>query len=113
MSDQPGHRPHGLTQVAAEAGGGLKGNPSCLAAIMLAAVFAVLTFVAMQRDAERRSRTVDLMMERCFGYEPGLRGLLVPIAILIEIGQERVRSLEGCQPFKDCLARECCPLVGS
>jgi hypothetical protein len=41
---------------------GLKTNPSCLAAILLAALFAVLTYVAMQREAERYNARVETMM---------------------------------------------------
>ena len=44
---------------------GLKGNPSCLAAIVLAALFAVLTFYAMQKDAERKAKTVDILLQHC------------------------------------------------
>lgn len=57
---------------------GFKNNPACLAAILLAALFAVLTFYAMQRDADRRARTVDIMLTRCVPNveahpaEPGL-----------------------------------------
>lgn len=43
-----------------------RNGPGCLAAILLAALFAVLTFYAMQKDADRRARTVDLLLERCY-----------------------------------------------
>lgn len=44
---------------------GLKANPSCLAAILFAAMFLYLMHSANQSEAERRSHTVDIMMERC------------------------------------------------
>jgi len=54
-------------KVASETVAAVKTNPSCLAAILLAAMFAVLTYVAFQRDADRRSRTVEIVLSRCFG----------------------------------------------
>jgi hypothetical protein len=52
--------------VARTAIEGFKGQPSCLAAIILAGIFAVLTFYAFQRDADRRTKTTDLLLERCY-----------------------------------------------
>lgn len=46
--------------------GALKTNPACLAAITLAAVFAFLTYFALQADADRRSKLIELMLTRCF-----------------------------------------------
>lgn len=62
--------PEEAGKVATSTVDALKGNPSCLAAIMLAGIFAVLTYVAFQRDADRRAKTVDLLLERC--YPPSL-----------------------------------------
>ena len=56
---------------------GLKTNPSCLAAIVLAAFFALLTYIALQREAERSQlrlqSTIDLL-NKCIdvGKEPRL-----------------------------------------
>jgi len=44
----------------------LKTNPACLAAILLAAMFAILTYLALQNDADRRAKTVDMVLARCF-----------------------------------------------
>jgi hypothetical protein len=55
----------GITGIAQTTVEGLKSNPSCLAAIALAAIFAVLTFYAMQRDADRRAQTVNTLLTRC------------------------------------------------
>jgi hypothetical protein len=49
----------------------LKTNPACLAAICLAAVFAFLTYFALQADADRRAKTVDLVLSRCFDQMKG------------------------------------------
>jgi hypothetical protein len=53
-------------KVATSAIDALKGSPTCLAAILLAALFSVLTFFAYQRDADRRSAAVNLLINRCF-----------------------------------------------
>lgn len=58
--------PGDIADVAKTAVEGFKNNPACLAAILLAGAFGVLTFYGLQRDADRRSKTVDLLMERCF-----------------------------------------------
>lgn len=60
--------PEEAGKVATSAVDAFKNNPACLAAILLAMVFAVLTFLAFQRDADRRSKTADLVMTRCFPY---------------------------------------------
>jgi hypothetical protein len=52
--------PEEAGRVATSAIEGLKTNPSCLAAILLAALFALLTFFALQGE-ERRAH--DRMME--------------------------------------------------
>lgn len=57
--------PEEAGKVATSAIDAFKNNPACLAAILLAAVFAILTFFALQKDAERRSKTVDTLLERC------------------------------------------------
>ena len=58
--------PEQAGKVATSTIDAMKNNQACLAAILLAGLFAVLTFYAMQRDAERRSRTVDMVIQRCF-----------------------------------------------
>jgi len=50
----------------------MKNNPSCLAAILLAALFAVLTYFALQADADRRAKIIELMLTRCFDQVQGL-----------------------------------------
>jgi len=54
-----------LEHVATNAIDAFKNNPACLAAICLAALFSVLTFYGLQRDADRRMATVNLMLDRC------------------------------------------------
>lgn len=49
-------------KVASDAINGLKQNPSCLAAILLAALFAILIYVASQREAERYNARIQTMM---------------------------------------------------
>lgn len=39
---------------------------ACVAACLLAAFFGWLTFQAYQRDADRRSHTQDILLERCY-----------------------------------------------
>jgi hypothetical protein len=41
------------------------GNAACLAAIILSAMFALLTFFALQRDADRRSEVTKVILGRC------------------------------------------------
>lgn len=50
-------------QTAREVVKGVAANPSCLAAIALAAIFAVLTYLAMQREAERQNQRAIHMAE--------------------------------------------------
>lgn len=54
-----------LGRAAAAIAEGLRGQPACLAAILLAAIFAVLTYFAMQRDADRRTQLMLALMEKC------------------------------------------------
>lgn len=51
-----------LGKAVASTADAFKTNPSCLAAIILAALFAVLTYIAMQREAERYNARVEAMM---------------------------------------------------
>lgn len=60
-------------KVATSAIDAMKGNPSCLAAIILAALFALLTFYAMQRDADRKAKTVDILLTKCIPYVEELK----------------------------------------
>ncbi len=53
-------------KVAGSAVDALRGSPTCLAVIILAAFFGALTFFAYQRDADRRSKTTDVLLERCY-----------------------------------------------
>lgn len=54
--------PEQVGKVASGTVDALKTNPSCLAAIILAALFAILTYIAMQREAERYNARVETMM---------------------------------------------------
>lgn len=40
-------------------------NAACLASIVLAAIFALLTFFALQRDADRRTEMTKVILGRC------------------------------------------------
>lgn len=47
----------------------MRHNPSCLAAIILAGIFAFLTFLAFQREAERQNQRMQAaiaIIERCY-----------------------------------------------
>ena len=55
--------PEEAGKVATSAVEGLKNNPSCLAAICLAGLFAVLTFVALQSNERRASEARLQMMQ--------------------------------------------------
>ena len=68
--------PEETGKVATSIVEGLKTSPSCLAAIILAAMFALLTFYALQRDADRRSKTVDTLLAHCVfpGPDKPVRG---------------------------------------
>jgi hypothetical protein len=59
-------------KVASEAIAGLKQNPSCLAAILLAALFAGLIYIASQREAERsnaRFQTAMTLLNGCLAKD--------------------------------------------
>jgi len=49
----------------------MRTNPSCLAALMLAAMFSMLSYYNNQRDDEQRSRTLDILMKSCFKPDGG------------------------------------------
>lgn len=40
-------------------------NAACLASILLAGMFALLTFFALQRDADRRTEVTKVVLGRC------------------------------------------------
>lgn len=62
MSNIPEQTGKTITSIA----DALKGNPSCLAAICLAGIFAVLTYMSLTNErAEMHERAVK-MIERCF-----------------------------------------------
>lgn len=70
MTNQPPRDEMGAVEeggkVATSIVDGLKNNPSCLAAILLAAMFALLTFFALQRADQRNQDARMAMLERCF-----------------------------------------------
>lgn len=68
-----GDLPEEVGKVTTSAIDAMKGNPSCLAAIILAGLFAGLTFWGLQRDADRRSRTVDVLLTKCIPYVEELK----------------------------------------
>lgn len=49
---------------------GLKVNPSCLAAIMLAAMFALLIYFSAKDREDQYHARISLLLERCL-YQPG------------------------------------------
>lgn len=53
-------------KIAANAVEGLKTNPSCLAAIALAAIFAVLTYFSLTAQRTEAHERQMMMLERCF-----------------------------------------------
>lgn len=55
-----------ISDAIAKIAEAFRNGPACLAAILLAALFAILTFYALQRDADRRAHTVDILLERCY-----------------------------------------------
>ena len=61
--------PEEAGKVASNAIEAMRTNPSCLAALLLAAMFVVLLYTVNQREADRRAHTVDTMLERCFPTE--------------------------------------------
>lgn len=65
--------PEQASKVATSAIEGLKTNPSCLAAILLAALFAILVYIGGQREGERAQRRLEVTMEMlntCVVREP-------------------------------------------
>jgi hypothetical protein len=40
-------------------------NAACLATILLSAMFAILTYLALQRDADRRTQLTQAIITRC------------------------------------------------
>jgi hypothetical protein len=52
-------------EVATSIVDAFKNNPTCLAVVVLASLFSVLTFFALQRDADRRSELLKIVVERC------------------------------------------------
>jgi hypothetical protein len=50
---------------------GFKGNPSCLAAIILAGIFAVLTYLNMQHDEQRAQARFDKVIALCWSNIEG------------------------------------------
>lgn len=61
--------PEEAGKVASNVVDSFKNNPACLAAVLLAAMFGILTFYAYQRDADRRTHTQDILLERCYPGE--------------------------------------------
>lgn len=61
--------PEEAGKVATSAIDGLKTNPSCLAAILLAAMMAAFTYFALQADAQRTHERAMAMLERCYPLE--------------------------------------------
>jgi hypothetical protein len=61
--------PQEAGKVATSAIDALKGNPSCLAAIVLTGVFALLVFAALQLNEHRnheRMMAVSQLLQACF-----------------------------------------------
>ncbi|WP_042778893.1 hypothetical protein [Sinorhizobium fredii] len=62
-----------VTGIVATVADSMKGNPSCLAAILLAGIFAVLTYFALQADAQRAHERFEAVMAACFADGPPRR----------------------------------------
>lgn len=62
--------PEQAGKVATSTIDALKGNPACLAAILLAAIMAVLTYFALQAETQRQHERALAMLERCFPARP-------------------------------------------
>lgn len=65
--------PEEVGKVATVAIGGFRDNPLCLAAVVLAAFFGLLTFWAYQKDADRRAKTADILLDKCIPYVQEIR----------------------------------------
>jgi hypothetical protein len=63
--------PEEAGKVATSAIEALKAAPSCLAALLLCAMFIALSYFNNQREAERKAKTLDIVMERCFPRPEG------------------------------------------
>ena len=60
--------PEQASGVAKSAIEGLKTSPSCLAAILLAALFAILVYISAQREAERAQARLEVftrLLDQC------------------------------------------------
>lgn len=68
-----GDLPEEVGKVTTSAIDAMKGSPSCIAAIILAGLFAVLTFYGLQRDADRRAKAVDILLTKCVPYVEELK----------------------------------------
>lgn len=55
-----------VTGVVSAVTEGPKGNPSCLAAILLAAIFAALVYFGGQANQRRQHDAFDRLMTACF-----------------------------------------------
>ncbi|THK37619.1 hypothetical protein EHS39_13345 [Ensifer sp. MPMI2T] len=55
-----------VTGIVATVADSMKGNPSCLAAILFAAIFAALVYFSGQANQQRQYETFDKLMTACF-----------------------------------------------
>lgn len=65
--------PEEAGKVATSAIDVLKRDPFYLALLLLTAFFGGLTWYAYQLDADRRSKTVDILLNRCIPYIEAFR----------------------------------------
>jgi hypothetical protein len=63
--------PEEAGKVATSAIDAMKANPSCLAALIVVGIFAALSFFGNQRDAERKTKTIDILLNRCYPAPAG------------------------------------------
>lgn len=82
MSDHP----TGVTEVAKSIVEGLKPNPSCLAAITLAAIFGLLTYYSLVAERHEMHERSMRLIDHCF---PAPREKVEAVDLLREFNQGR------------------------
>lgn len=61
----PPHSQSSIIDVAKSAVDGLKGNPSCLAAIALAGIFAYLTYLSLSAERAEMHQRQMMLIQHC------------------------------------------------
>jgi len=63
--------PGGAVKAVAD---GFRHNPACLAAVVLAVIYGMLSYWSTQRDDERQHERLTKLMDSCFERLPRLHG---------------------------------------